>query len=90
MPTCPKVLADTGWDRRFEGSLRRFLPFLSTRESLAGHAALRDLGLDSLGAVQLLAALENDYGVRLRDDVLTMDTFATAGSLWSALTRTAS
>jgi acyl carrier protein len=89
MPTCPKVLTDTGWDRRFEGSLRRFLPFLSVNETLAGHA-LRDLGLDSVGAVELLAALEKDYGVRLRDDVLTMDIFTTAGSLWAALTRTAS
>jgi acyl carrier protein len=89
MPTCTKVLADTGWDSRFEGSLRRFLPFLSAGQTPAGHA-LRDLGLDSMGAVELLAALENDYGIRLRDEVLTMDTFATAGTLWAALTRTAS
>lgn len=89
MPISAQSL-DTGWDRGFEGSLRRFLPFLSGSESLAGHAALRDLGLDSMRAVELLAALENDYGVRFRDDLLTMDTFATAGTLWTALTHTAS
>lgn len=85
MATCT-----TGWDHGFDGRLRRFLPFLPERDSVPGHAALRDLGLDSMGVVELLAVLEQDYGVRFRDETLTMETFATAASIWAALTRTAS
>ncbi|MET0235079.1 MAG: acyl carrier protein [Kibdelosporangium sp.] len=87
---CTNIVADTGWDSRFEGSLRCFLPFLSASRSLTGSATLRDLGLDSMGAVELLAALENVYDVRFREDTLTMDTFATPGTLWAALRRTVS
>jgi acyl carrier protein len=85
MATCT-----TGWDSGFDSTLRQFLPFLPAREVLPGNAALRDLGLDSVGVVELLAVLEKDYGVRFRDDILTMDTFATPDSIWAALTRTAS
>jgi acyl carrier protein len=92
MFTCTSVLtADrtTGqsrvWDRKFEDLLRRFLPFLSVDESLTEDISLRDLGLDSMGTVELLAALETDYSVRFRDENLTMATFATPGVLWKTL-----
>lgn len=70
---------------KFEDTLREFLPFLGTDEALAADANLRDLGLDSMGTVELLAALENGYDVRFRDEYLTMATFATPAVLWDAL-----
>ena len=73
------------WDQRFEELLRRFLPFLPADEALTGDAGLRDLGLDSLGTVELLADLENAYDVRFVDDTLSLETFATAGVLWATL-----
>ncbi|WP_141576724.1 phosphopantetheine-binding protein [Actinomadura sp. WMMA1423] len=74
------------WDNRFEELLRRQLPFLAPEESLAPDAALGDLGLDSLGTVELLASLESAYGVRFVDDSLRPETFASAGVLWRTLT----
>ncbi|GAA3854111.1 phosphopantetheine-binding protein [Streptomyces sedi] len=73
------------WDEQFEAIVRKHLPFLGGDEELAGGASLRDLGLDSLGTVELLSALENEYELRFVDDALTLETFATPDRLWSTL-----
>lgn len=73
------------WDGRFETAVRRHLPFLGVDERLGADVSLRDLGLDSMGVVELLADLENGYAVRFRDEALTMETFATPGVLWRVL-----
>ena len=69
----------------FEEILRGQLPFLEADEKLTEDTVLRDLGLDSLTMVDLLATLESSYGVRFRDDALTMETFRTPATLWAAL-----
>ncbi|RBQ20831.1 acyl carrier protein [Spongiactinospora rosea] len=73
------------WDARFEGILRPYLPFLAPDEALSADAELRDLGLDSLGIVELLTSLEHVYEARFRDELLTVQTFATPARLWQAL-----
>ncbi|WP_225828606.1 phosphopantetheine-binding protein [Streptomyces naphthomycinicus] len=73
------------WDDRFEQILRPFLPFLPPQEELTPETDLKDLGLDSLGTVQLLGTLEETYQLRFRDSALTMDTFRTAGVLWDTV-----
>ncbi|MFJ9062041.1 phosphopantetheine-binding protein [Streptomyces sp. NPDC102409] len=73
------------WDEQFEEILRTFLPFLPPREPLTADVELKDLGLDSLGMVQLLGTLEEAYQVRFRDSALTMDTFRSAGVLWETV-----
>jgi acyl carrier protein len=73
------------WDEKFEVLLRAYLPFLSNEEELRPELDLREFGLDSLGVVDLLAALESEYGIRLTDDVLSMETFAEPGVLWETL-----
>lgn len=65
--------------------MRQFLPFLTAAENLTADASLRDLGLDSMGTVELLAALESGYRVRFRDEAMTMANFATPGVLWKTL-----
>jgi len=73
------------WDTQFEELLRSFLPYLSESEPLTEDAPMRDLGLDSMAAVELLSSVENLYGSRLDDDALTLATFETPGTLWTAL-----
>jgi acyl carrier protein len=73
------------WDSQFEELLRRFLPYLSAQEPLAADARLRDLGLDSLATVELLASLESSYQVRFSDEALSLETFATPAILWRTL-----
>ncbi|MFI6072054.1 acyl carrier protein [Actinoplanes sp. NPDC051343] len=79
-------MADHDIDRaEFDRLLLPFLPFLEPGETLTEDADLRDLGLDSLNAVELLARLENHFGVRFVDDALRLETFATPRRLWSVL-----
>jgi acyl carrier protein len=73
------------WDGRFEGILRKNLPYLSDDEPIRGDLRLFDLGLDSIGVVELLATLEREYSVRFVDDALSMETFATPDTLWGEL-----
>ncbi|MCX4723206.1 phosphopantetheine-binding protein [Streptomyces sp. NPDC090052] len=75
------------WDEQFEELLRKYLPFLGPHETLTADSGLRDLGLDSLGTVEMLASLETMYDVRFVDDMLTTETFATPGVLWAAVSR---
>jgi acyl carrier protein len=64
--------------------LRPFLRFAGD-EPLAADSDLRRLGLDSMQAIDLLFALEDTFGISLADDLMTDETFRTAGNLWSAL-----
>jgi len=73
------------WDEKFEMLLRGYLTFLSPTEPLESDAQLRDLGLDSMGMVELLGNLEDTYQVRFLDDALTMDTFQSPSVLWKAV-----
>jgi acyl carrier protein len=75
------------WDEKFENLLRRQLPFLSPGEALTEQARLADLGLDSMGTVELMAALEREYGVRFADEALDLDNFATPGVLWGTVSQ---
>jgi acyl carrier protein len=73
------------WDQQFDELVRSFLPFLPPEGALTEELSLRDLGLDSMGSVELLAAVEDAYGVRLLDEALSLETFATPGTLWRAV-----
>jgi acyl carrier protein len=73
------------WDDVFENALREHLPFVAPDEELTAGTPLRELGLDSLGVVELLATLESTYEVRFADDALRPESFDTPGVLWSTL-----
>jgi acyl carrier protein len=75
------------WDQNFEDMLREHLPFLDDDEPLVPDTDLRDCGLDSLGAVELLGSLESAYDIRFVDEALSLDTFATPEVLWNTVTR---
>lgn len=73
------------WDGRFETVIRSNLQFLEADQPLDPKGSLFDLGLDSMGTIQLLLELEETFEVTFPDEVLTAETFATAGSLWKVL-----
>ncbi|GAA4590487.1 acyl carrier protein [Actinoplanes octamycinicus] len=75
------------WDATFEEILRRFVPFLDADEPLDPDTSLRDLGLDSMGIIEMMAVLEAEYQVRFLDDMLNMQTFATPGALWDSVSK---
>lgn len=71
-------------DPRFTDLLAPFLKFLGEQEITAG-TLLREQGLDSMQAIELLFAIEDTFDVVLPDEAMTDATFATAGSLWDAI-----
>ncbi|GAA3486963.1 acyl carrier protein [Streptomyces cremeus] len=71
-------------DARFVELLTPFLKFLGAHE-IGADSSLRDLGLDSMQAIELLFAVEDTFEVTLPDDDMNDATFATAGSLWRAI-----
>jgi acyl carrier protein len=73
------------WDQQFEEILRKRLPYLTAEESLTADLSLRDYGLDSMGVVELLKALEKAYGIELADDAMDLANFETPGVLWQTL-----
>jgi acyl carrier protein len=75
------------WDEQFEVLLRQHLFFLPAEQELVPDLDLREFGLDSLGVVDLLVALESTYDFRLTDDYMSMDTFMTPGTLWDTISR---
>ena len=74
------------WDSEFEQLLRRHTPFMGPDEPLTEDVSLKDLGLDSMATVELLAALESAYGVRFSNDAMSLERFSTPALLWQTLT----
>jgi acyl carrier protein len=72
------------WSRRFEDLVRMHL-LLADEQPLAPDTPLADHGLDSMRTVGLLVDLEQAYGVTFTNDMLVPETFATASTVWHAL-----
>jgi acyl carrier protein len=74
------------WAPQFESTLRQHAPLADDGE-IAPDVILSSLGLDSLALVSLLLDMEEAFGITIPDDFLVAETFATAGSLWSAIAK---
>lgn len=68
----------------FAALLRPYLKYAGDQE-ISGDASLRDLGLDSMRAIEVLFALENAFGIMIPDEQLTDATFETPSTLWSVI-----
>ncbi|MFH9294941.1 acyl carrier protein [Streptomyces sp. NPDC017520] len=71
-------------DPRFTEILTSLLKFLGDG-AITPQSSLRDLGLDSMLAVELLFAIEDEFAIALPEEAINDTTFATAGSLWAAI-----
>jgi acyl carrier protein len=71
-------------DQRFVDLLTSCLPLVGD-EPPPEDTALRELGLDSMAAVELFFGIESAFNVSLPDEALNDTVFATAGSLWKAI-----
>ncbi|MCP9211170.1 phosphopantetheine-binding protein [Streptomyces sp. NEAU-Y11] len=71
---------------RYVNVLRRCIPGLAASEPVLADAVLVDLGLDSLGRMRLLVALEKEFDIVFPDELLVPETFNTVTSLQAALT----
>lgn len=75
------------WSPEFESVLREHLPGLASSDRLGGDVQLVQYGLDSMGTVTLLVALESELDVQFPDEALVPETFETAERLWEQASR---
>jgi non-ribosomal peptide synthetase component F len=73
------------WDETFEHLLRARLTGLAASAPVDPDLPLASLGLDSLGTVALIAALEDAYGICLPEEVVVPGNFRTARAAWTTL-----
>ncbi|HXM58423.1 MAG TPA: acyl carrier protein [Candidatus Dormibacteraeota bacterium] len=71
-------------DAEFVALLRPFLRYAGDGD-ITGDSRLRDLGLDSMRAIDLLFAVEEVYGLVVPDEKLVDSTFETCASLWTTI-----
>jgi acyl carrier protein len=69
----------------YMGVLRRHLRFVGEQEPIPPERTLVEVGLDSIGTINLLLDLEESFGVSFPGALLTAETFRTAGSLEEAV-----
>ncbi|MEU7575498.1 phosphopantetheine-binding protein [Micromonospora sp. NPDC049240] len=72
----------TTWNDSFVETLREQIPQLPATGELSPTADLYNLGLDSMGSVQLLLALEEALDITIPDELLTADSFRTVTNIW--------
>ncbi|MGY1496679.1 acyl carrier protein [Streptomyces sp. QTS52] len=72
-------------NQAFVDTLRPHLRYLTPDQELQPEDRLRDLGLNSMQAIDLVFDLEDNCGVALPDDQLSDSNFETAGALWAAM-----
>lgn len=87
VPPGRQIQETTMLDPAFAQILRRHLKYLERGDALDPDRPLRDLGLDSMQAVELLFDIEDHFDRTLDDEDLTEETFATATSLWAVISR---
>lgn len=71
-----------GWTENYESLLREHLRFLDAGAPLLPDTPMVDLGLDSMGTIQLLIDIEDAFDISVPDELLIAESIATPASLW--------
>jgi acyl carrier protein len=72
-------------DPKLREVIRRHLSYLRVDEDLPDDAVLKDLGLDSMRAVDLMFDLEEAFGITMPDEALMPETFGTPATIAAAV-----
>ena len=73
-----------------ERSVRELLSEITLNEDCLHHssdAPLETIGLDSVGMIELVYALENRFSIQIGDDEVAPENFASIGSLTALVAR---
>lgn len=70
---------------KIHAALRPHLRLLEPDQPIPPAGDLGELGLDSMGAINLLLDLEQALGIKIPDAALTAETFETAAALEQAI-----
>jgi len=78
-------MSNVEWPSEYERILREHLLDLDASHEVTVDLVLTDYGLDSIGIVNLMVALEDGFGITFPDELLVTGTFSTAGTLWAVV-----
>ena len=67
------------------GLLRPYLKYVRDEDTVTEDDDLVSLGLDSMGAIDLLLEIEDHFNVMIPDERLVEETFATPRALWDVI-----
>ncbi|MEV6927327.1 phosphopantetheine-binding protein [Dactylosporangium sp. NPDC051485] len=73
------------WSAQFESVLRMHGRLESATANIDPDVSLVQLGVDSLGSAELIALIEDEFGVEIPLERLTPDSFATLRAVWELL-----
>jgi acyl carrier protein len=79
MPAEPEI-----W-QRLSNVLREHLTLVAPGEEVPQDSTLRELGLDSMNAINLMLDLEGEFGVVFPDSMLNEETFRSGRTLVQAI-----
>ncbi|MBK3569780.1 phosphopantetheine-binding protein [Streptomyces sp. MBT62] len=69
----------------FLAVVREYLPGLAPGQHPEPDVPLSSYGLDSLGSISLMLALEEALELTFPEELLTAERFSTTGSLWATV-----
>ncbi|OON81506.1 hypothetical protein B1H18_08890 [Streptomyces tsukubensis] len=72
-------------DDRLESIVREHCSELESDSSIGPDDNLADLGLNSVGTIGILVAVEQTYDISLSDEDLSFKTFESIRSLWTTI-----
>lgn len=78
-------MTDNGWPAEFEAVVRSHLPEPPLPGELDPDLDLMAAGIDSLGTIGLMTALEERFDFEFPDEMLSIITFSTPRILWTAM-----
>jgi acyl carrier protein len=73
------------WDDGFEAAIREVIP-PDNHSLINPDVKLADIGLDSMGVMQLVTLLEDSYDIVFPVEYVNADVLATPSTLWSVVT----
>jgi acyl carrier protein len=76
----------SGWPQEFDDLLAKYLS-LEPGAEFDENEPLAAAGLDSMGMVGLMLNLEETFEFELPEEDMTVETFHSAATLWSAVSR---
>jgi acyl carrier protein len=72
-------------DQNLEKILRAHARFTAADSDIDPDMPLASLGIDSLGIIELVFEIENEFDLEMPPDQITPETFATPRSIWQLL-----
>ena len=73
------------WPQEFDQIMRRYCRFADPVLAIAANSSLTSLGIDSMGLINMIIAIEDTFAVTVPDEMLTSESLRTPGSVWAAV-----